>query len=227
MKLTFSGLLPVKTRSKKPVFLNNNRGSVFQLTRHKRSKPPKMENGRILQIFRDGKRTVATQRLQLPPGAQGNLITLREMAKIVREDSKLSDLKNFAFREVIGLDKRTLTEQINAAYEFCRDRIIYDQEKSGYETIADLWSCFYSLNPLYPIGDCAIKSVALATCLSYLNLKPYFVAVRQVKNVDYFNHVFVGIDEGGKHIGLDPTPNEFFLGQEVNSYQRLNYRIFE
>ena len=96
--------------------------------------------GRTLQIYRDGRRTIAKKQIQLPPGARGNYQTLAEMAKIVREDATQHDLKNFVMREIVGFDKKTLHDQKNAAFEYCRDRIIYNPEQSGFETVADLWS---------------------------------------------------------------------------------------
>jgi hypothetical protein len=187
-----------------------------------------MSEGRILQIIRDGRRFTAQTKLQLPPGAEANLITLSEMAKIVREDAQFPDLKNFVFREVIGSEPgKSISEKIDIAYQFCRDQIIYEPEKDGYETIADLWSCFYALNAKHAQGDCAIKSVALATMLCYLNLKPFFVAIKQVPKVDWFNHVFVGVTANGKEIGLDPTPENFRPGQTLKSFQRINFHIFK
>lgn len=183
--------------------------------------------GRTLQIYRDGRRYQAKQRIQLPVGAEANFYTMRVMRDIIREDSQFPDLRNFAMREIIGLENQTLSQQIDAAYRFCRDRIVYEPEKEGFETVADLWSCIYGINPGHPVGDCAIKSTALATVLSYLGLKPYFVAIRQIPNVDFFNHVFVGIVENGKQIGLDPTPENFRLGEQMPFLERISMPIFE
>lgn len=185
-----------------------------------------MSDGRILQIFRDGRRT-AFKTIQLPRGAQGNLETLAEMAKIVREDAALWDMRNFAMREIIGLEAQDIDAQIAAAYNFARNKIKYLPEGPTTETVADLWSCMYALNADHPVGDCVIKSVALATLLSYLKLRPYFVAIRQLAGTDYFDHVFVAIDHDGKTEALDPTPPEFTPGQRLPSFEYLNYYIFK
>lgn len=186
-----------------------------------------MSDGRILQIYRNGFRT-GVREIQLPVGAEANLITLSEMANIVREDSQYNDLKNYVFREIIGLENKSLNEQVEAAFEYCRDRIVYSEEKDGKETVADLWSAIYSFNRNQAQGDCAIKSVALATCLSFLNFKPYFVAIQQIPNANFYNHVFVAIlDENGNEIGFDPTPPEFGIGKILNYFGRLNYYIFK
>lgn len=183
--------------------------------------------GRILQIYRDGRRSVAKKQIQLPPGAKGNYQTLAEMAKIVREDATQHDLKNYAMREIIGLDKKTLFDRKNAAFEFCRDRIFYNPEQAGFETVADLWSTIYALNDKHAVGDCSLKVVALATCFSYLGLKPVFVALGQVPNVDYFNHVYLGVYENSKLVAYDPTPKEFRVGDEAKGIRKLVYPIFK
>lgn len=181
-----------------------------------------MSDGRTLQIFRDGNRREAARRLLLPAGAEANLITLREMTQIVREDSQFSDLRKFIFKYV-GLENKTLDEQIKRAFEFCRDEIVYQEEKTGFETIADFWSCQFVLDSK---GDCAIKSLSLATMLSYLNLKPFFTALRQLKNADFFNHVFVSYRYEGKTVWLDPTPPEFVVGKRLKAYSSLDFHIF-
>jgi len=185
-----------------------------------------MADGRILRIYRDGRKHERLLERQLPTGAQANLETLAEMQRIVKADSREPDLRNFVFREIIGLDKKTLPEQIEAAFTFCRDQIIYEPEKAGYETIADLWSCCYALDPEHASGDCAIKCVALATCLSYLNLQSIdFVAIQQIPNADFYNHVYVAATTGGRQIKLDPTPPEFRIGDALPNIRRLHYKI--
>ena len=182
--------------------------------------------GRVLQIFRDGRRHERQLFQQLPVGAEGNLETLAVMKRIVVEDSKQKDLKAFAIREIVGTDKRTTTDKVKRAFEFARDEIIYSPEKDGLETVADLWSCLYCLNFDHPAGDCAIKCVALATLLSYFDLKPSFTAIRQVPNATFFNHVYLTCRIDGKQTALDPTPRDFQIGDETNSLSRIHYKIF-
>lgn len=179
------------------------------------------DKGRLLQIFRDGRRHTAKQLLQLPPNAQGNLKTLSIMAQIVREDAREKDLKNLFLRQYIGFDK-SISEQIETAFELCRDGIIYEPEKAGLETVADIWSCFFAFNPRFAVGDCVLKSVALATLFSWLNLKPAFVAIKQIPNADFFNHVYVQLD--GKP--YDATPKDFRPGDELTNRAKLIYKIF-
>lgn len=182
--------------------------------------------GRILRIFRDGRKHERLLEKPIPSGAQGNLETLSEMKKIVLEDAKENDLKNFVFREIIGKNKRSLNEQVEAIFKYARDQISYEPEMDGYETVADLWSCLYALNPNKAVGDCALKSVFIATCLSYLGLKPSFVAIQQNPKNSFFNHVFVECELNGKVKTLDATPVDFRLGDELPSFTRLVFRIF-
>ena len=182
-------------------------------------------DGRTLRIFRDGRKHDKTLSKPIPRGAAGNMETLAEMAKIVREDALESDIGVFVNRYIIG-NARSLNQKIEKVFTFARDAIIYDQEKNGNETEADLWSCLFALNPNNPQGDCAVKSVFIATCLSYLGLKPKFVAIQQVPKANYFNHVFVQVEAEGKTIILDATPKEFRVGDELESFARLIYPIF-
>lgn len=185
-----------------------------------------MEKGRVLRIFRDGKRHKKQLFQQLPVGAKGNLETLEVMKKIVREDSLETDLRNFVMREIIGLDKQTQTDKINAAFYYCRDKIVYKPEQDGFETVADLWSCLYALDANRAIGDCAIKSVFLATCFSFLGFKPIFTAVQQIPNATFYNHVYLTCLIDGKKTVFDATPENFKPGDELNSFSKLQYPIF-
>lgn len=182
--------------------------------------------GRILEIYRDGRKHRRKLQRAIPPGAKGNLETLGEMKKIVLEDSKETDLLNFINREIIGLDKKSLNEKVEAVFSYARDKIIYSPELDGFETVADLWSCLYALNPEHATGDCVQKSIFIATCLGLLGLKPNFVAIQQLKNVDYFNHVFVNCEINGTLTVLDATPETFRVGDELNFISKLVYPIF-
>lgn len=181
---------------------------------------------RVLRIYRNGKKHDRERSRKIPGGAKGNLETLAEMKKIVLEDSQELDLRNFVNREIIGLDKQTLTEKVEGIFTYARDRIEYLPEMQGFETVADLWSCLYALNPNKAVGDCVLKSVFIATCLSFLGLKPQFVAIQQLTGVDYFNHVFVNCRINGVITALDATPENFRVGDELNFISKLVIRIF-
>lgn len=190
-----------------------------------------MADYKTLRIFRDGRRFERLTERKIPRGAKGNLETLAEMKKIVLADSEEKDLARYVFREIIGLEKQTLPERIGSIYEFCRDQIIYENEQTGKETVSDLWSCIYAdiyaKYPNNPAGDCVVKSVCLATCFSYLNLKPYFVAIGQLAGVDFYNHVYVACEIDGAKTIFDATPPEFQIGDEAESLRRIEYTIFD
>lgn len=181
-----------------------------------------MSDGRILKVWREG-REQPPRLIQLPDDAQASYLTLAEMKKIVREDASYTDVRNFAFDRVFRSAK-TIGDQINIAFDFCQNTIAYKEEDSGLETIADLWSACYSLGFK---GDCAIKCVALATLLCYLNFKPRFIALQQIPGADYFNHVFVEIVTNGKLLSLDPTYPETKIGDELPGVTRLMSPIFD
>lgn len=192
------------------------------------------DDGRILQIITDGNRQ-PPRHIQLGRGYEANRITLFEMRRIVARDGQLGDLRNMWTWSV--LKDGSLNERIDRAFIFCRDTIRYKLEEEGFETVADLWSTCFALNFQ---GDCVLKSVGLATLLCYLNLKPWFCAIRQLRpeenilderypfsdTADYFNHVYVKTMVDGKILKLDPTPPEFRPGDSVPGYVEYNYPIF-
>lgn len=152
--------------------------------------------------------------------------TLAQMAQICREDAAQSDIRTWVKRDIIGLDKQDLSAIVDAAFEFCRDKIVFEPESDGFETIKDIWSALYSDGKTHGVGDCAIKCTALGTILGCYDLKPEFTAIRQVKNVDYFNHVYITLHYNGASVALDPTPPQFRIGDEAESYQKIYYPIF-
>lgn len=149
------------------------------------------------------------------------------MARIVREDRTQIDLRNFVTREIVtgvsGFDERS---EIDKCFEFCRDKIRYRKDPVKVERVADLWSCLYYLNNDEPEGDCGIKSVALATTLSLIGYKPFFVVIRQNPMSSSFNHVYCGVELGGKFLPLDPTPEDEPAGFEYEAIQKAMYPIF-
>lgn len=192
------------------------------------------DDGRILQIFTDGNRH-PPRRIQLPRGYEANLETLDEMKKIVAHDARMGDLRNMWTWAI--LKDGSLKQRMDRAYDFCRDTIRYKLEDEGFETVSDLWTTCFALNFQ---GDCVLKSVGLATLLCYLNLKPWFCAIRQLPETtdmlskkypfanteDYFNHVYVKTIVDGKEISLDPTPPEFRPGDKVKAFVEYNCHIF-
>jgi len=162
-----------------------------------------------LIIHRDGRKFERVTNHALLPGALGNKQTLDVMSKIVREDSESEDLRRFAARDLLpGIEQKPCNEILQQIYDFCTNRIQYLDDVPGVERVADLWSCLYSLGEFVPLGDCVIKSVALATLLSFFDFKPYFVASKISEQSNSFNHVFCGLQQNSINFRLDPTPIE-------------------
>ena len=211
-EFTLDGFLEAPLICKNGVLAIQNKPSIFKM--------------RNLQIFRDGRKHTKFSQRPIPPGAKGNFETLEEMKKIVFEDSQENDLKNFVLREIVG-QKSSLREQLQAIFLYARDRIRYEPERDGYETVADLWSCLYSFDPKTAIGDCVQKSIFIATCLSYLGFNPFFSAIQQIPNADFFNHVYVECEINGNLTVFDATPPNFQIGDEGEFYNKMRFYIFE
>jgi hypothetical protein len=178
-----------------------------------------------LIVHRDGRKFEKVKTGLLLPGALGNQQTLEEMSKIVREDSRSEDLKRFAKRTLLpGIEKKPRNETLNRIYEFCRDSILYLDDLRGVERVADLWSCLYSLSEFAPVGDCVIKSTALATLLSLFGFEPVFIVSKISERSESFNHVFCGLaTTGNQFLRIDPTPEQFQPRQMVSLHV---YKIF-
>jgi hypothetical protein len=162
-----------------------------------------------LIVHRDGRKYEKVTQSALLPGALGNQQTLEVMSKIVREDSESPDLRRFVKRDLfIDTEQYEPAEQIKQIYEFCLNRIQYLDDFQGVERVADLWSCLYSLSEFVPVGDCVIKSVALATLLSFFDFKPFFIASKISEQSNSFNHVFCGLQQNAINLRLDATPQE-------------------
>lgn len=186
------------------------------------------DNDRKLIIYRDGRRFEQTVVMPLEEGVKGNWQTLAAMAKIVREDAAMPDLKRFIERAILpGINFSDSQALIQAAFNFCNHSILYFDDFPTIERIADLWSCLYALDPKQAIGDCVIKSVALATILATAGLKPFFVALQSDAQSTTFNHVFVGLEQNKNFLPLDPTPKNFKPGQIAPSSKIRMFPIFE
>lgn len=164
----------------------------------------------------------------LADGAAGNVQALRIAAKIVEQDRQQPDLRAFVLREIVkDVAGHDFAGERTACFEFARDRIIYRRDPPGVERIADMWSTLYALNPKEPEGDCLIKCVFLATCLSLLGEKPFFIVIRQNEKSNSFNHVYLGVTEkDGSITPLDPTPPDRQPGEESGAINKAMFPIF-
>ncbi len=186
---------------------------------------------RELLIFRDGHPRRRDLTIPLLDGEQGNMQTLNEMARIVREDRTSPDLRLFILREVIGSVRgHDAAGEVQAVFDFAQRQITYRQDPFGVERVADVWSTLYALNPreYEPEGDCGIKSTFIASCLATLGYKPFFVVAKQTANQRAFNHVFNAVMLNGVFTYLDATPEDKPLGWHIpNAYETGVYEIFK
>lgn len=182
---------------------------------------------RVLQIIRDGHERESSLNLELLPGEQGNLQTLDAMKEIVLADRIEPDLRRFVLREVIGkVPGHDAMGEVNAIFEFARDRITYRQDPVGVERVADAWSTLYGLAD-EPEGDCGIKSTFLATCLAMFGYRPYFVVIKQRANSKAYNHVYVAVEVEGEFVYLDPTPEDKPAGWQAPHFEIGLFPIFD
>ena len=179
-----------------------------------------------VQVYRDG--SCYCPRVEvLEPGEHGTIQVLEIMAAIVREDAAQADLRKWLLRDVIRkVPGHDYEGELKSCFAFARDHIVYRRDPQGVERVADMWSTLYALSPGEPEGDCGIKSVFLATSLALVGFEPYFVVIRQTPADVTFHHVYVGVNDGGEHLALDPTPPRERPGWEPKAHQRAYYPIF-
>lgn len=182
---------------------------------------------RELLIVRDGKATTSYLTQPLRDGEQGNMQTLLAMKQIVNEDRVMPDLRAFVMREIVGdIAGHDARGEVEAIFEFARDRITYRKDPWGVEIVSDMWSTLYALDPKQPVGDCGVKSLFIATACAILGHKPFFIVARQFENQPTFNHVFNGVIVNGKFIYLDATPEDKPAGWAPDAYELKMLPIF-
>ena len=182
---------------------------------------------RVLQIFRDGEERTSYLNTPLLDGEQGNIQTLDAMARIVREDRLVPDLRIFVLREIIGpVRSHDFGGEVQSVFDYAQDQIIYRKDPFGVERVADIWSTLYALNPNQPEGDCGIKSTFFASCCAILGHKVFFVVIKQRPNQNSFNHVYCAVVLDGELRYFDPTPQDRPAGYEPRSVSKFLYPIF-
>ena len=183
---------------------------------------------RVLQIFRDGRGHASYLNEPLLDGEQGNLQTLGEMARIVREDRLQPDLRIFVLREIVGsVAGHNFGGEVDKIFDFAQHRITYRRDPFNVERVADLWSTLYALDPDGPEGDCGIKSMFIATCCALIGHKPFFVVIKQRPEQKAFNHVYNAVMVGGDLRYLDATPEDQPAGFEASSTEKYLIPIFD
>lgn len=182
---------------------------------------------RSLQLFRDGHGKTKLLSEPLLEGEQGNLQTLAEMAKIVREDRMQPDLRIFVLREIVGsVAPHDFAGEVEKIFEFAQHRIAYRKDPFAVERVSDIWSTLYALDANGPEGDCGIKSTFFASCCALLGHKPLFVVIKQMKGQTSFNHVYNAVVVGDQIKYYDATPEDQPAGFEPKSWKKFLYHIF-
>jgi hypothetical protein len=181
----------------------------------------------LLEIIRDGRRHPGVELSGIGDDVQGNVMALEAMARIVREDVAQPDLRVFVMREVVAaVPGHRYRDELQAAFEFTRDKIRYRRDPVGVERVVDLWSTMYALNPEQPEGDCGVKSVFLATCFGLLGQVPFFLVMTQDASEQAYSHVYVGTIFEGEFKPFDPTPEDMPSGKQAPAFKRMVYPIF-
>lgn len=187
-----------------------------------------MNTKRVLQIFRDGKPETRFLNVPLLDGEQGNLQTIAEMIKIVREDRLQPDLRAFIMREIVGnVAGHDTAGELQAIFDYAQHRIVYRRDPFGVERVADVWSTLYALNPGRPEGDCGIKSMFIASCAATLGYKPFFVVIKQTPHQATFNHIYAMVAVDGRKVYMDATPEDKPMGYQASAVERYLVPILD
>lgn len=179
-----------------------------------------------LILVRYGQETKRT----LPDGIRGNIETLREMARFVREDSQREDVRNFIHNRVVNYcSGHAFDCEVRDCFKFASTEIVYRRDSPGVERVADFWTTTRTR-----AGDCSSKTIWLCTALAVCGNRPFFIALGQSPfygQTDWsFDHVFCGLQmlKDGKPVmvSLDPTPENAQLFKMYGQGKYLSYPIF-
>lgn len=187
---------------------------------------------RLRIIGRDGR--VKYQWLE--HGRAGNVQTLREMAKLVREDIQTDvGLQDYANGILLAAgvrgNVRGLTfREIEAIFNFVKydpfkkRGIIFRRDPTGgFEAIQDP-----RITIKRGFGDCDDFAVLLATLLGLVGYPTRFVVIKVNPDTNGFDHVYLEVlAPGGKWLALDPTNEKAIPGWEAHPViERRTFKIF-
>lgn len=187
---------------------------------------------RALQIIRDGQVHESSLKIPLLPGEQGNVQTLEAMRDVVLED-RLNPLnREFVLENVVqNVPGHDPWGEMDAIFEFARDRIVYREDPFDVERVLDLYTTLNGVEgdlPFIPEGDCGVKSMFIATCAAILGHKPFFVVIKENVNDQSFTHVFTAVGiANGEWRYYDATPQSSRPGWHAPSAVELWFPIFE
>lgn len=156
---------------------------------------------------------------RLPAGLAGTQQALARMAAFVRRDKDDLGLRQFALQIVRDVPGHDFGREVRALFEYVRDRITYRRAPVSTQLVADARRTLE-----LGIGDCAMKSVLLATLLATLGHLSRFVVLSY--DGDDYQHVFVEAYVGRDWVALDPTNEQARLGWAQEAVKVARYPIF-
>ena len=140
----------------------------------------------------------------LPNGASGTHTTLKIMTDLVRRFKIDPLMRDAAISLTAGLRPKDRVGEVQALYEYVRDRIRYIRDVAGVETIQ-----IPAVTMELEAGDCDDKSVLLATMLESIGHPTRFVATGY-RAPQSFSHVYVETLLNDAWIPLDATTDKPF-----------------
>jgi hypothetical protein len=141
------------------------------------------------------------------------------MGALVRRDAHDPELRQLALELVSGCGGHQFECEIERLFDFVRDEITYRKDSVDREHVQD------SRRTLaLRTGDCASKSVLLASLLGSIGHRASFIVIGH--DPDLFSHVFVEAHGPRGRTPLDPTPEAAIAGWSASAPVRWRYRIW-
>jgi len=138
--------------------------------------------------------------VQAPDGMPGVEHTLQRMRDLVRSGRVDPAVRGTALTLIALLPEHDRAGEINALFEFVRDRIRYVPDVLDVETLATAGTTLATA-----AGDCDDKSVLLAALLESIGIATQFMATGYASPT-WFDHVYVrALLPSGEWLALDPT----------------------
>jgi transglutaminase-like putative cysteine protease len=143
--------------------------------------------------------------IQIPPGREGVIETLRIMRRLVREWKKHPAVRNRTLEVLNFAPSKEWLGEIERIFFFVRDHIRYTLDVNGIEVLQTPERTL-----LLGHGDCDDKAVLLASMLESVGHPTRFHAIGEQPGE--LTHVFVETRVGDDWFALDPTEAEADIG---------------
>jgi len=154
------------------------------------------------------------------PGKAGVLRTLQAMRALVRRSAGDPYIRQAAHAIVRRCAGHQFNCEVEAIFQFVRDRITYRRDPAGYEWVQDAQRTLQ-----LGFGDCDDKSVLLASLLCALGHRSRFVVLGYQPGA--YSHVYVEAWDSRQWLALDPTNEHAPVGWQGRAIARGVYEIFE